>query len=658
MTRCGHTGRLLRVCLTDRSFRTEEIPLDWYQRFLGGRGFSSWLLFNSAGPETEPLSTANPLIFAPGALHGTPVPAASRTTLAVKSLLSGGHGDAHAGGFMGGELRAAGYDALIIEGQAATPTWIMVDDGMVTFHDASDLWGMKVSQTAEAIRQRAGRPRMQTAVIGPAGENLVRFANVTDGKASFSRCGVGAVMGLKKLKGLGVRGTGGIAIADPARLFKAISTYNEVIKKDPYCPPATKFGTTRFMWHRVKFGIHGACNWTRGGFDWEGLAPEAFREKHTIKAASCPMCPLRCRRDFEIRDGKNKGTVAKVEWEAIARSMTCGLTETEEAIRMMDAYNELGMDVESGADTIAFAMECYERGILSRSETDGLDLRFGNIEAVLAVLEKITYRQGVGDVLADGVKRAAQKIGRGSERYAMHVKGVEMTAGDPRGMPVRAVSYATSTRGSDHLRSNPYVEEFCTPEEAERYFGSPEAASLKGMRGKGAMLKWSEDLVTIGDILGLCKFAFYRSATMEYLRQKGMHLAAEFYSAVSGREVTGDDLLAVAERVYNIEKAFNVRNGLSKKDDIIPERFFKEGIIGGIGHGNIVERYQFDCILDDYYQARGWDPATSLQTRAGLIRIGLPEVAQVLASEARSDRRGLADQPAERVKEASDDGGK
>ncbi len=250
---------------------------------------------------------------------------------------------------------------------------------------------------------------------------------------------------------------------------------------------------------------------------------------------------------------------------------------------------------------------------------------------------RIAYREGIGDLLAEGTKRAAEKIGKGAQRFAMQVKGVEMSAGDPRGMPVRAVSYATGTRGADHLRSNPYIEEFVTPKEAKKLFGSEEASDLrKGVKGKGRLLKWSEDFVTIGDLLGLCKFAFYRSATFEYLYKKGVELATRFYNACTGFDLTEEEMLMAGERAFNLEKAFNAREGIDRKYDTIPDRFFEEPLLGGGPSGGmVVERDKFERILDEYYEARMWDVKTGLQTRKGLERLGLKWVADSLKKDKR-----------------------
>jgi len=309
--------------------------------------------------------------------------------------------------------------------------------------------------------------------------------------------------------------------------------------------------------------------------------------------------------------------------------MTCGIKDPEVVIAWSNLCNHYGLDTEGTGDTVAFAMECFEKGILTEKETDGIRLVFGSDEAFLELTRRIARREGdLANILAEGTMRAAEKIGQGSERFAMHVKGGEMTAGDRRGMPVRAVSYATSTRGSDHLRSNPYIEEIMTPEEALKWWGSEEAADIsRGVKGKGRMLKFSEDFVTIADLLGLCKFAYYRSADFTHLYRKGVHIATRLYNACSGRDISEEEMLLAGERTWNIEKAYNTRCGATRADDTIPERFFEEPLLGGGPSGGaVVERKKFETILEEYYEARGFDPVTGLQTRKGLQRLGLGNI--------------------------------
>jgi aldehyde:ferredoxin oxidoreductase len=634
----SYAGKILRVDLSTGKVEKKELDPAFAHKHIGGRGFASWYLYNEVPPEVSPFDPANRLIFTPGALFGTAVPAASRTTATSKSPVTGMFGDGHSSGHWGAVLKSAGYDMLLLQGAAEKPVYLWIDNDRVELRDAAPLWGRATMETDRVLRETLGS-EIGTLVIGPAGEKRVRLAGIfSDGiMGTFARTGLGAVMGSKNLKAVAARGNRDVGIDNVEAFRKAYQDYLRVISVDPYVPPATKYGTARFMYHRVKFGIHGAKNWRLGDFDWKPLDPEVFRSDYQIKASACPMCPVRCRREYRIPGGKYAGTVTKLEWETIARCMTCGVNDPEAVIYFSHLCNQYGLDVEGVGDTVAFAMECYEKGLLTDKETEGLPLRFGDADALHELTRRIAFREGLGDLLAEGSLRAARSIGRGAEQFAMQVKGSEMSAGDPRGMPVRAVSYATSTRGSDHLRSNPYVEELITPEEGREFFGSPEAADIfQGVKGKGRLLAWSENLVTIGDLLGLCKFAYYRSASFSYLREKGVELATRFYNACNGTKLSEEEMLRAGERSFNVEKAFNAREGAGREKDTIPERFFNEPLAGGgPSNGAVVDRKKFDLILDEYYGARGWNERTGLQKRETLEKLGLGDIAEDLARRGR-----------------------
>jgi len=635
----GYSGKILRVDLSNEKQVVEDLDPEFARMFIGGRGFGSIILYRELQPRIDPLSLDNIVVITPGALTGTAAPAASRTTITFKSPLSSLHGDSTSSGFFGANLKHCGYDSLVISGKASNPVYIAVQNEKVEIHDASKLWGKLTDDTHKMLKDELDTPDLATVSIGPAGEKLVRYASVmTDGGlGAHARCGGGAVFGSKNLKAIAARGSKDIRIADIQGFKQAFQDYLEVISVDPYVPPAKKYGTPRFIYHRAKFGIHGAENWRYGPYEWSGVDPDLLRNEYAIKAASCPNCPVMCRREFKVNSGKYAGTIAKMEWESIARAITCGVTDAESVIYQTKLNNMYGLDAESTGDTIAFAMECYEKGLLTNEDTGGLELRFRDPNAMIELTRRIALREGIGDLLAEGTRRAASKISKGSERFAMQIKGVEMSAGDPRGMPVRAVSYATGTRGADHLRSNPYIEEISTPAEAKQWFGSEEAADIKnGVRGKGSLVKWSEDFVTIGDLLGLCKFAYYRSATFEHLRKKGVEIATKLYNAITGSSLGSGDVMLAGERVFNVEKAFNTREGASRRDDTIPVRFFEEPLLGGGPSGGaVVDRDKFERILDEYYDARGWLVDTGLPRLEKLESLDLQEIARDLS------RRGL-----------------
>lgn len=630
----AYSGKILKVDLASEKHEIEDLDPDFAKTYIGGRGFGSKILYDELSPGIDPLGSKNILVFTTGALLGTATPAASRATLSFKSPLSNLHGDAASMSYCGVNLKQAGYDCLIISGMASDPVYLFIDEDSIELKDAFHLWGSYTVDTHKKIQTELGDRDISTVCIGPAGEKKVRYAAVmSDGQiGTHARCGGGAVFGSKNLKAIATRGQKDIKLVDKSSFHNAFNDYLNVIKLDPYVPPATRYGTPRFILHRAKFGIHGAENWRFGAYEWKDLDPEIFRNEYAVKAGSCHNCPVMCRREFMLTHGKHAGIVAKMEWESIARGITCGIVDPEAIIYWTHLNNLLGLDVESVGDAIAFAFECYEKGLITDEDTGGLKFNFGNAETMFEVTRLIAIREGIGDLLAEGTKRAAERIGKGAERFAMQVKGVEMSAGDPRGMPVRAVSYATGTRGADHLRSNPYIEEFITPEDAKKWFGSEEASDLrKGVEGKGRLLKWSEDFVTIGDLLGLCKFAFYRSLTFEYLYRKGVELATRFYNACTGFNLTEEDMLMAGERAFNIEKAFNAREGADRKDDTIPVRFFDEPLLGGgPSGGTVVEKEKFERILEEYYEARRWDVKTGLPTREGLERLNLKWIADDL----------------------------
>ncbi len=392
-----YAGKILRVDLTTEAITTEDLGPDYIDLFVGGRGISSRILYDEVPPEVEPLDPANRLIFSVGALLGTGAPAASRTTVAARSPLTNMHGDGHSGASWGAELRRAGYDGLIVQGRADKLKYLVIDNDRVELRDASTLRGLLTSQTHERLGQAMGSRDVRTVSIGPAGERLVRLAGIFHNgadKGVSARCGLGAVMGSKNLKAIVTRGTGDVGVADIQGLKAAYTDYLATIAADPYVPPATKYGTCRFMNHRVKFGIHGAENWRYGSYAWQSLDPEIFRSDYQVKAGACLACPVRCRRDYRVRSGPFAGITAKLEWETIARSLTCGITDPEAVIAWSNLCNHYGLDTEGTGDTIAFAMECYEAGLLTEKDTDGLELRFGNVTAFLDLTRRIAVRQG------------------------------------------------------------------------------------------------------------------------------------------------------------------------------------------------------------------------------------------------------------------------
>lgn len=609
--RGGYAGRILYVDLTRREVTKEPIEEDVCAKLIGGRGFSSYMLYKEVGAGCEPFDPSNLVVFASGPLNGTPVPSSGRLTVAARSPMTGGLGDANSGGSFAPEMKWAGYDAIAFRGRADFPVYLLVVDDRVEVRDARHLWGKDTEETTQAIRDELRDPDVHVACIGPGGENLVRYACViVDGSGASGRCGIGAVMGSKNLKAVAVRGTRGVEIADPDGLRSAIDAYLTDVKEDGWAKNLTRYGTINLVVHRQTLGLWGAYNFQRGVLDGcERLDPEVFRSKYLMRILGCMGCAVRCRRFSKVESGPYAPCYTKgPEYDTVnALAAKTGVTDPEAVIYAHRLTDLLGIDAQSAGSSIAMAMELFEKGLINEEDTGGLRLRFGDAASMIRLLGDIAHRRGFGDVLAEGCKVMGERLGRGASYYAAHIKGLEIDATDPRPFLTRAVTYAVSTRGSCHLRGFPYIDEFITPEEALHWFGTEKVADLKSMEGKGRMIAWSENWVSLADMFGLCKFAWYRSRKFKSLIHRGVELAGAAFRAATGLDVGDDELLKAGERLINVEKLFNLRFGLGRADDYPPERFFKEPVSGGPQEGSVLDRAVYDRVLDDYYAARGWD---------------------------------------------------
>ena len=612
----GYTGRILYVDLTDGSIEKRPFDRDFALRYVGGRGISSRILYDELEPGMDSFSPDNRLILATGPLNGTPTPSASRLVVASKSPLTGGLGDASAGGYWAPELKYAGFDAIVVRGRSPEPVYLWIEDGEVRIRPGKHLWGQRIHETSQLLKEEIGDDDIHVCAIGPGGENLVRYACVvTDEEGVAGRCGIGAVMGSKRLKAVVVRGTLDVGIADPARFKQAVDAYRETLVGEVWTDVLRKLGTPNLVAHRQKLGIWGAKNFQKASIEgWEKISGETFRERFLIKAMGCMGCMVRCRRYSAIQEGPLSPTFTKgPEYDTInALGAKTYVIDPEIILRAHHLCDEYGIDEQTAGSSIAMAMELYERGLLKKEETDGIDLTFGNGEALLHFIEKIPFRKGLGDLLAEGTKIMGERLGAGY--YAIHVKGLEVDASDPRSLVTRALTYSVATRGSCHLRGFPYIDEFIKPEEAEAHFGTAAVSRLDAIEGKGRMVAWSENWITIANLLGLCIFAWYRSRSFPMLIRRGQELASETFSAATGLPMTGEKLLRCGERVYNLEKLFNLREGFGRASDYPPLRFFEEPLSDGPGKGAKLSRDDYDRLLDEYYEARGWDKETGVPT--------------------------------------------
>jgi len=608
----GYAGKLLYVDLSSGSIQAKPLERDFALKYIGGRGFSARILYEELRAGVDPLSPDNIIVFAAGPLNGTPLPSASRLIVAAKSPMTGGAGDASSGGYWAPEMKYAGFDAIIVKGRSPKPVYLWVENGKAELRPAEHLWGKRIHATSEALKAEIGDEDIHICAIGPGGENLVRYACiVTDEEGVGARTGMGAVMGSKNLKAVVVRGSLDVKIADPQRFQEVIDEYRKTLEGEVWTETLRRLGTPNLVSHRQKLGIWGARNFQQATIDnWEKISGEVFREKYLVKAMGCMGCMVRCRRYSAILDGSANTLYMKgPEYETInALGAKPYIIDPAFILQAHYLCDEYGIDEHGAASAISMAMELYERGILKKEDVDGEELVFGNSEAFLRLLDKIVYRKGFGDLLAEGTRIMGQRLH--AEEYAIHIKGQEVDASDPRSLVTRALTFSVATRGSCHLRGFPYIDEFITPEEGLKYFGTAAVSDLKALEGKGKLVAWSEDWITIANLMGLCIFAWYRSRTFSMLIKRGLDLVTDAYVAATGLPMTQENLLRCGERVYNLEKLFNYREGMGRESDYPPARFFDEPMPDGPGKGAHLDRADYEGLLNDYYTARGWDPAT------------------------------------------------
>jgi aldehyde:ferredoxin oxidoreductase len=632
----GYVGKILHVDLSNKKVLSKELNLEMAKSFIGGRGFAAKILYENVKPNIEPLSPENLIIFATGPLNGTIAPGCGRTHISSRSPQTRLIGWANVGGHFSSALKQAGFDLVIVKGKAEKPVYLSIIDGKVELKDASHIWGKGALEAGRIIIEEVGIKDLEVLSIGQAGENLVKFSSVLSvgrltGKAA-ARTGMGAVMGSKRLKAIAAYGEKDIEVANPEKFMEAVNEVIEVLKKNPASMVTAPSLGTSFLVKALGFkGSLVTWNFQKGKFEYEDeISGEKMREKYLWKAQACFACPQRCTRYVVIKDGEFAGYSGKgPEFETLAMlGSNIGVGKLDAIIGLQDLFDEYGIDTISGGNVIGFAMECYEKGILTKEDLNGLELTWGNVEATIKLTKMIVNREGIGNVLAEGVKKASEIIGKGSEKYAMHTKGLEHIGGDPRGQTGFTLGYVTCARGADHLGALPVFEYLGTPEEGKRFFGSEEAADRFGIKGKGRLVKWQEELMAIEDSLVICKIVYSHFAnSFQKILALSFPMQAKLYSAATGIEMSEDEIRTIGERIINLERAYNVRIGITRKDDTLPERFLKEPLSEGGSKGHVVN---LEPMLDEYYEARGWDVKTGIPLKTTLKRLKLEEVANEL----------------------------
>ena len=620
----GYAGKILRINLTKREAKTVDLDKSLAHRFLGGRGFNSKLLYDAVGPDTDPLGPENLLMFATGPLVGTMFPTASRFNVSAKSPQTGILGDTNAGGHFASEMKFAGYDQIVLEGRSGSPVYVYVNDGEVEFRDASHLRGKDVYETDDIIKDDLGDRRVQTAIAGPAAENGVKFAGVfANLMRAASRTGMGTVMASKGVKALAIRGTGSIEVAHPKKFERLVDEITEEIYGHEQYEGRRRMGTTRILLMANAMGFLPTRHYTSGIFEHaDEVSGERLAEEFNVKSRGCFACTIPCSRFYVVREGRFAGLYGEgPEYEAQG-SLTArtGNRELELALKANDMCNRLGMDILTVSECISWAMELYEKGMLTREETDGLDLSWGNGDAMLTLIEKISRREGFGDILADGSKAAAMKLGKGLD-LTMQVKGLDLIMADPRGLKGFGLGYAVASRGGDHLRSEPFLELNDDPNIGEEMFGVPEATLRLADKGKGKLISFFEDWNAVIDALEPCKNIMQNMEILTFDR------ASEVIEATTGMRMTPAEVRLVGTRIINIERAFNVREGMRRRDDSLPRRFREEPLTEGASSGTVFDQ---EPMLDEYYTERGWDLKTGVPRRETLEGLGLSKAASEL----------------------------
>lgn len=622
----GYAGKILRIDLTERDVKISRVERSLVAGFLGGRGFNSKGLYDEIPPGADAMGPNNKLFVSTGPLVGTMFPTASRFNISAKSPQTGILGDSNAGGHLAPEIKFAGYDQIVLEGKSSEPVYVFVNDDEIGFMDASHLWGKDVYETDEIIRSDLGDRGVQTAIVGPAAERGVRFAGVyANLMRAAARTGMGTVMASKGVKALAVRGSGSVEVAHPRAFVELVKEIEEEIYAHEQYWPRRRMGTTRILMMANAGGFLPTRHYTSGIFEHaEEVSGERLAEEFNVKTRGCFACTIPCSRFYVVKEGEFKGLYGEgPEYEALGSfTSRVGNSDLGLALKANDLCNRLGLDALTAGECISWAMELHERGLLTKEETDGLDLSWGNGDAMLALIEKIAKREGFGDILADGSRAAAEKLGRGRD-LAMHVKGLDIIMADPRGLKGFGLGYAVSSRGGDHLRSEPFLELSDDPAIGERMFGVPEATLRLADRGKGKLVSYFEDWNAVIDALEPCKNIMQNMEILTFDR------ASKVIEACTGLKMSPADVRRVGERIVNVERAFNVREGIRRRDDTLPRRFREETLPEGASAGTV---FDLEPMLDEYYDERGWDRETGIPHAETLERLGLVKAARDILS--------------------------
>jgi len=626
----GWMGKRLRVDLTSGSSKVEYIDISHRKMWLGGRGFNSELLYREVGPFVDPLGPENRLIFGVGPLTGTFAPASSRTTITAKSPLGTpeGFGDSNMGGHFGPEMKFAGYDQIVIQGRSEKPVYLSILDDLVEIRGAPHLWGRRISETDAMVKEDLSDQEVHVAAIGPAGENLVRYGCIiNDVSRAAARSGMGAVMGSKNLKAVAVRGTGAVEIESPQEFFEICAETRDRLKRD---------AVAQLLHDQGSLLLTMPANYEHGWFCWRNfqrgnhpqahlLSGERHRDHFLAHREGCFACPISCGRFSRIKEGRYAGeTTGGPEYETLAAlGPRVGHLDMNRVIANGKLVNELGMDSCSCGGAIAWAMECWEKGLIGEEDTGGLAVEWGDGDLIESLIRMIAVRQGFGDLLAEGSFRAARILGRGEE-YSISVKGHDMSQDDPRGLGFAfGIGFATGRRGGDHLQALPCLELTGSfyPGLVEKILGTSAAEERLSMVKKPEMERYQEDLKAVGDSLTQCAFTHTWSFAVQ------LEDMVRLLKSATGVDYTPEELLKVGGRIVHLERAYWNRVLVGKNEDKNPRRFTEEPMPDGPNQGVVFPERE---LIPRYYQVRGWEEKTGFPLPEVLDEYGLAGVAEEL----------------------------
>ena len=613
------TGRVLEIDLSAGDWKFHPYPDDLVWKYLSGRGFNVQYLFDNLPSDADPLGPENLLLFSCGLITGTEAPASARLHINARSPLTGLLGSSNVGGNFGARLRSCGIQSLIIRGKSPEPAYLWIDGDKIEIRNAKSIWGLDTWQTDDYLKNRLGSEKLEIMTIGPAAENGILFGCImTDRDHAAGRTGMGTVMGSKNLKA--------VVVKEPKNktLFRAgesgqeaIKRYVWQIKNSPHYRDVKKFGGAGYVTWADDLGILATRNFRENTFDAAGQIDGKNLEKNITRSRGCYRCPVRCKAELKFDEGKLKGKKAtRPEFEPmLSLGSRCGLTDLETLVHLDNLCSRLGMDSISAGGVLAFAMDLFERGILARVDTGGLELSWGNGEAMEALIKQMAAGEGLGAILAGGVRRAAMIIGRGAENYAPHVKGLEVAGYHPTNIMGTALGYTVSNRGADFSDVYAALEYKWMPDEKIEAFGLPQTIDLTSIQGKAALVRQCMIVGMVMDCLGLCKVP-----SLCLICNYDLVAEAELVSELAGQSVSVEDLYYAGERILNLERLLNRRFGATGADDRLPDMFFDKAY--NTGKKPSKPREWMEPMIQEFYAVMGWD-ANGRPTENKLAQLGL-----------------------------------